>query len=221
MAEELQFADYKHDPLFKFFGISYARKYLTYVIFSAAIILAILAEWEFIKYQMIGRWTIVTGVTIGIITVTIPVVRYAVVWYEKMKKTPRLSIEVEKDSLKQGEKQILTITTKNRKTNEYISGAIIKCGIFLSEEKKLQLEEGVTNCEGNCSYTFKTDKSWEYGKYNVKVGVVAKCYKNAYNTTKKFKVKTSKSIRLNHLLTAFNTLTHTTREFPHFLTHRK
>jgi hypothetical protein len=39
MVEELQFADYKHDPLFKFFGISYARKYLTYVIFSAAIIL--------------------------------------------------------------------------------------------------------------------------------------------------------------------------------------
>ena len=48
------FADYKHDPLFEFFRFSYARKYLTYVIFSAATILAILAEWELIYHQKWG-----------------------------------------------------------------------------------------------------------------------------------------------------------------------
>jgi hypothetical protein len=193
IVEGIQFSDYKRDPLFEFLAIFYARKYLTYVIFSAAIILAILAEWEFIKYQMIGRWTLVTGITVGIIAITIPVVRYAQVWYQKKKK-PLLSIEVAKVSLNQGDEQTLTITTKNRKSNKPISGAMIKCGIFLCEEKKLQLGEGVTNGEGKYSYTLKTDKSWEPGKYNVKVGVVAKCYKNEYNTAKIFEVKTSKMV---------------------------
>jgi 5-hydroxyisourate hydrolase-like protein (transthyretin family) len=67
-------------------------------------------------------------------------------------------------------------------------------GIFLSEEKKVQLEEGVTNGEGKYSYTLKTDKSWEPGKYNVKVGVAANGYKDEYNTAKTFKVKISKIV---------------------------
>jgi hypothetical protein len=190
--EGLQFADNKHDPLFKFFSISYARKYLTYVIFSGAIILAILAEWEFIRYQMIGGWTMVIGAMVGIIAITIPVVWYSVVRHRKMKKRPLLSINVTKKSLNQGDEQRFTITAKNRRSkNDRISDATIKCGIFLSDEKKVQLEEGHTDRVGTYSYTFKTDKSWDPGKYNVEVGVFANGYKDEYNTAKKFKVKTS------------------------------
>jgi hypothetical protein len=137
---------------------------------------------------MIGRWTLVMAVTVGIIAVTIPVVWYVKVWYEKRMKKPLLSIKVGKKSLNQGGEQTLTITTRNRKSNETIFGAIIKCGIFLSDEKKVQLEEGLTNREGKCSYKLKTD-NWDPGKYNVKVGVLVDGYKDEYNTTKKFKVK--------------------------------
>jgi hypothetical protein len=189
----VQFADYKYDPLFKFFAISYARKFLTYVIFSGAIILAILAEWEFVRYQMIGRWTIVAGVTVGIITVTIPVVWYIKEWYKKRKKTPLLSIKGVEKSLNQGDERTLEITTTNRRSNEPISEALIKCGIFLSDEKKVQFEEGSTDCNGKRSYKLKTDKSWDPGKYSVKVGVFVNSYKDEYNT-KEFKVKTSKIV---------------------------
>lgn len=77
------FADYKHDPLFEFFRFSYARKYLTYVIFSAATILAVLAEWEFIYHQKLGDWwtTAGTGIVVGIVAIVIPIV-----WYEKRKR---------------------------------------------------------------------------------------------------------------------------------------
>lgn len=186
--EEVEFADYRYDPLFKFFKMSYARKFLTYVIFSGAIILAILAEWEFVKYQMIGRWTLVTGVTVGIIVVIIPVVWYAKEWYEKRKKKPLLSIEVANKTLYQGDEQRLTITTTNRSSNERISGAIIKCGIFLSDEKKTSSHEGFTDSKGRYVYALKTDKSWDPGKYNVKVGVFLDGYKDEYST-KTFKVK--------------------------------
>lgn len=77
------FADY-NDPLFEFFSFSYARKYLTYVVFSAAIILAILTEWEFIYHQKLGEWTIVTGIVIGIVAIIIPVLVYMTT---KVKKT--------------------------------------------------------------------------------------------------------------------------------------
>lgn len=184
--EGVEFADYKYDPLFKFFAKSYARKFLTYVIFSGAIILAILAEWEFVSHQMIGRWTLVTGATVGIITVTIPVVWYTQEWY---KKRPLLSIEVEKESLCQGDEYIklVMITTKNRKPNEKIFGAIIKCGIFLSDEKKVQLSKTSTDSEDKSIYALEIDKPWDPGKYYVKVGVFVNGYKYEYKT-KTFKV---------------------------------
>jgi hypothetical protein len=74
--EKRLLADYKNDPLFKFFQKSYARKYLTYVIFSAAIVLALLAEREFIYHQNAGAWTTAIGIIMGIVAIII-----AVLWY--------------------------------------------------------------------------------------------------------------------------------------------
>jgi hypothetical protein len=175
IAEKVELADYKHDPLFKFFETSYARKYLTYVIFSAAITLAILAEWEFINHQMIGKWwTPVIGITVGIVAIIIPVV-----WYYKMKKKS-LSVQsnMTKPSLNQGDEQTLTVTIIDKKSKERISGASIKAIIFVSDEKKVELElEGVTNDEGKYSYTWRIDES---GKYGVKVRAVANGYEFEY-----------------------------------------
>jgi hypothetical protein len=64
------------DPVFKFFKMSYARKYLTYVILIAAISLALLAEWEFIKFGNYNIWFYVVGSAVVIVAVTATVSYY-------------------------------------------------------------------------------------------------------------------------------------------------
>jgi hypothetical protein len=63
------------DPVFKFFKMSYARKYLTYVILIAAISLALLAEWEFIKFQY-HIWFYVVGIVAVIAPVAVTISYY-------------------------------------------------------------------------------------------------------------------------------------------------
>jgi uncharacterized membrane protein len=64
------------DPVFKFFKISYARKYLTYVILIAAISLALLAEWEFIKFGEYHIWFYIVGIVFVIAPVTATILYY-------------------------------------------------------------------------------------------------------------------------------------------------
>ena len=86
MDKKQLFADYKHDPLFEFLDTSYARKYLTYVTFTAAISLAILAGYEFTqvltKDTHYGKWTSVVTIVMGIVAVTGPLLHY---FYKKHK----------------------------------------------------------------------------------------------------------------------------------------
>jgi hypothetical protein len=64
------------DPVFKFFKMSYARKYLTYVILIAAISLALLAEWEFIKFGEYHIWFYVVGIVVVIAPVAATIYYY-------------------------------------------------------------------------------------------------------------------------------------------------
>jgi hypothetical protein len=59
------------DPVFEFFRRSYGRQFLTWVILCAAISLAILAEWEFVKYYH-EEWSVLVATLIGIIAITAP-----------------------------------------------------------------------------------------------------------------------------------------------------
>jgi hypothetical protein len=73
------------DPVFEFFKLAYARKYLTYVILIAAITLALLAEWEFIKFIELGRYDsrfYVVGIAVGIGAATATISYYV---YKKIK----------------------------------------------------------------------------------------------------------------------------------------
>jgi hypothetical protein len=216
--KKTMFADYEYDPLFEFFRFSYARKYLTYVIFSAATILAILAEWEFIYHQKLGDWwtTAVTGILVGAAAVVIPVF-----WYkykkqeekkepekekkepEKEKKEPEkmrrliniepikrkllISSQFDVERLTQGDNQTITITATDANSKKQMVGIIIKGEIYPSDEiakldsdMKVELEEGITNWEGQCSYTWNIDKCWKPGKYEVKIISVTTGYKCQY-----------------------------------------
>jgi hypothetical protein len=69
------------DPVFKFFKMSYARKYLTYVILIAAISLALLAEWEFIKFGEYHIWFYIVGIVVVIAPVIATIAYYVIYVY--------------------------------------------------------------------------------------------------------------------------------------------
>jgi hypothetical protein len=207
-------ADYDKDPLFKFLEKSYARKYLTYVIFTAAIILAILAEYEFIRCHMVKEWTLAVGIIVGIIAVITTILNYymfnrkQIVGYQVHKKKqieeeekkssvlyikadrPELSISIEVyEKLTRGSEQKVKITAKDKKSNICIPNAIIRGTIISPSNKKTaELEEGFTDNEGQCSYTLTINKSWEVGTYKVKIRVSANLYDDE-PVSKDFKVE--------------------------------
>lgn len=66
-----------HDVVYLLFKWSYARQYLGYEVFVAAILVSILTYWEFVKYLNYQWWTYWVGVTpIAIISVAITKLRY-------------------------------------------------------------------------------------------------------------------------------------------------
>jgi Double zinc ribbon len=83
LVKEKKLADYE-DPVFNFFKISYARKYLTYVILIAALSLALLAEWEFISLEKDGIWFHLVGFVVGIGAATATISYYI---YKKFSNT--------------------------------------------------------------------------------------------------------------------------------------
>lgn len=209
--EKGQLADY-NDPLFKFFERSYARQYLTYVIFSAAIILAILAEWEFVNNRMIGGnygGTLLVGIMVGISAIIAPIIWYVHDKQQEEQKKKQIShiksdnkaelsvIFALPEKLPRGKKQKVTITAIDVKSNEHIPGAIIRGKIDYNpsnnnkSELAAELEEDVTDSTGQCSYTWTLDESWEDGNYTLKIAVSAKGYKTNV-IPKNFKVGTLK-----------------------------
>jgi hypothetical protein len=63
------------DRLFNFFKHTYARKYLTWVVFIAAIVVALLAEFEFVKFFKNDEYVIIAGIVVPLIILVILLIR--------------------------------------------------------------------------------------------------------------------------------------------------
>lgn len=67
----------ENDPVYNLFVWSHARGNLTIVIFIAAILVSLLAEWEFIKFFPYKEWALLAGtLPIAIISILIAIFRY-------------------------------------------------------------------------------------------------------------------------------------------------
>lgn len=91
------------------------------------------------------------------------------------------------NTLTQGDNQTITITATDANSKKQIVGIIIKGEIYPSDEiakldsdMKVELEEGITNWEGQCSYTWNIDKCTKPGKYEVKIIPITTGYKCQY-----------------------------------------
>jgi hypothetical protein len=169
------------DPVFKFFKTSYARKYLTYVILIAAISLALLAEWEFIKLGEGDIRFYLAGIVIGLGGVGAAVSNYIYNYFHEKRK-PKLSVsaEVAKTNLTPRNEQIVKITVKDAKLKKPVVGARV-----VYPSKLVKLEQGITDNEGSCTWT--VDDTLEIGSYKVVVGIYAKGYEDT-SVTKEFEV---------------------------------
>lgn len=179
--EKKGLADNK-DPVFKFFKISYARQYLTYVILIGAISMASLAEWQFIEFIRLGKYDssyYLIGIVVVIGGVAASLYNYL---NEKMRSKLEVSAEVTKTALTPRDEQTVKITVKDAKSKKFVVGAKIECYFKLAK-----LVESDKN-DGQLSHTWTIDNSLGVGIYEVVVGVSAKRYQYA-STTAEFKVE--------------------------------
>jgi hypothetical protein len=150
LVDKKELADNK-DPVFKFFEIAYARQYLMYVILTAAISMALLAEWEFIILGKYDIWFYVIGIVVGIGAIAATVYNYV---HGKIKPKLEVSAKVAKRDLSPGNEQTIVITVKDEKSNKAVVGAQIACSFKLGK-----LVEGSADNEGQLLYTWMTDNS--------------------------------------------------------------
>jgi 5-hydroxyisourate hydrolase-like protein (transthyretin family) len=171
--------------------MAYARKYLTYVTLIAAISLAFLAEWEFIKLGKSDTRFYVVGVVVGVGAVTATVSYYIyknkdkqkpILIYEKINSKLSVSAEVVKESLTQRDERTLNVAVKDLKLNKPVVGAQIKYPSMLAKNKA-KLKEDVTDNEGRYSHSWTINDTFKVGIYKVVVKISAKGYENAFATT--------------------------------------
>lgn len=130
----------KKDPVYNLFLWSYARQYLAMVIFVAAILVSLLAEWEFIKDFPYEEWAHVIGIApITLISIIIAVWRYRK--SQEWKHFRNLLNKIDKVDKTKIDK------SKEEITDSYRKGEISELHYNLLNEKILKMtsKEGTRN----------------------------------------------------------------------------
>lgn len=76
--------------MYEFFKVFYAREVLTTVVFFAAITVAFLTDYEFVKLQHYVYWAIIVGCLV-------PTAIFFIVWLERIRRDRKIKEEIQKD----------------------------------------------------------------------------------------------------------------------------
>jgi hypothetical protein len=103
--DKLKDCEQKHpDKIFDFFEVFYARKVLTLVVFVSAIVVAGLADYEFVNFFH-NQWPqIALGIPVAI-TIIVPLIILGIVLYDRKTNKDDIQTKIKENSIKENKRE--------------------------------------------------------------------------------------------------------------------